>query len=402
MWADRWAGDAPVIGGGLLRRRSDGHATYSAPRIRTAAHWLIEMYAERYFRPRGAILGVRAGRFRMPFGIYTRSDYGYTGFLRPPLIRYDGYFGVSNNWLEEGAMFTAGVPQLFVEASVSRPHDVGFAVRRDGTDASVRVQGYRGQFVVGASHARSNPYLSPRFAVGRQAFTGVDVRWAHPAGVQARGEFLKGHSYEGVSTIGWYVDGIVHRPGMGPFTALVSGQSGSTTTAAPPRARDAKRADAGHASPAARPGHAAAQLPAPARRPAAHQVPLDRLQRDVLVPRGSLKPCQPRSATRSGGTIAWRPRVAAGILLLVTLSLAAVVFTATRVTTRSAVGRAADNLEGARAAFYRLVDERAEFAARQTRLITELPLFRSMMINPVIAKRRRHAHAKWRRATGRI
>ncbi len=78
-------------------------------------------------------------------------------------------------------------------------------------------------------------------------------------------------------------------------------------------------------------------------------------------------------------------RVAAGILLLVVLSLAAVAFTATRVTTRSAVARAADSLEGARAAFYRLVDERAEFAARQTRLITELPLFRSMMINPVIA-----------------
>jgi PAS domain S-box-containing protein len=79
-------------------------------------------------------------------------------------------------------------------------------------------------------------------------------------------------------------------------------------------------------------------------------------------------------------------RVAAGILLLVALSLAGVVFTATRVTTRSAVDRAADNLEGARSAFYRLVDERAEFAAQQTRLITELPLFRSMMINPVIAK----------------
>ena len=79
-------------------------------------------------------------------------------------------------------------------------------------------------------------------------------------------------------------------------------------------------------------------------------------------------------------------RVAAGILLLVTLSLAAVVFTATRIATRSAVARAADNLEGARSAFYRLVDERAEFAMQQTRLITELPLFRSMMINPVIAK----------------
>jgi PAS domain S-box-containing protein len=79
-------------------------------------------------------------------------------------------------------------------------------------------------------------------------------------------------------------------------------------------------------------------------------------------------------------------RVAAGILLLVALSLAAVVFTATRVTTRSAVTRAAETLEGARSAFYRLVDERAEFATQQTRLITELPLFRSIMINPAIAE----------------
>ena len=79
-------------------------------------------------------------------------------------------------------------------------------------------------------------------------------------------------------------------------------------------------------------------------------------------------------------------RVAAGILLLVALSLSAVVFTATRVATRSAVARAADNLEDARSAFYRLVDDRAEFAAQQTRLIIELPLFRSMMINPIVAK----------------
>ena len=79
-------------------------------------------------------------------------------------------------------------------------------------------------------------------------------------------------------------------------------------------------------------------------------------------------------------------RVAAGIVLLVTISLAAVVLTAARVTTRSAVARASDTLEGARSGFYRLVDERAEFAARQTRLITELPLFRSMMTNPIIAE----------------
>jgi len=239
-WGDRWAGDAPVVGEPISAVDPMGSDVFGAAYPYTGHMRLIEIYAERYFRPRGVVLGARAGRFRMPFGIYSRSDYGYSGFLRPPLIRYDGYYGVSNNWLEDGAMFTVGVPQLFVEASVSRPHDVGTAVRRRGTDGSIRVQGYRGQFVVGASHARSNPYLSPRFAVGRQAFSSVDVRWAHPAGLQARGEFLKGHSYEGVSTLGWYVDGIVHRPGMGPFTALVRGEY-LDYDASPPRARMAKR-----------------------------------------------------------------------------------------------------------------------------------------------------------------
>ncbi len=79
-------------------------------------------------------------------------------------------------------------------------------------------------------------------------------------------------------------------------------------------------------------------------------------------------------------------RVAAGVLVLVALSVSAVVFTATRVATRSAVGRAADNLGDARSAFYRLVDDRAAFATQQTRLIIALPVFRSVMVNPVVAE----------------
>ncbi|MEO5740465.1 MAG: hypothetical protein ABIS29_07720 [Vicinamibacterales bacterium] len=239
-WGDRWAGGAPLIGVLLSGVDPIGTDVFGAAYPYSGHVRLMEIYAERYFQLRGAMLGVRAGRFRMPFGIYSRSDYGYSGFLRPPLIRYDGYFGVSNNWLEDGAMFTAGVPQLFVEASVSRPHDVGFAIRREGVDTSIRAQGYRGQFVFGASHARSKPYLSPRFAVGRQAFSGIDMRWAHPSGLQARGEFLKGRSYEGVSTTGWYLDGIVHRPGMGPFTAVIRGER-LDYTAPPPRDRRATR-----------------------------------------------------------------------------------------------------------------------------------------------------------------
>jgi PAS domain S-box-containing protein len=71
--------------------------------------------------------------------------------------------------------------------------------------------------------------------------------------------------------------------------------------------------------------------------------------------------------------------VAAGVILLVTLSLAGVLLAATRVVTRSAVARASADLETARSAFYRLVGNRADFAAAQTRLITVLPVFRATM-----------------------
>ena len=239
-WGDRWAGDAPVIGESLTGADPMGSDVFGAAYPYSGDAQLMEIFAERFFRPRGALLGVRAGRFRLPFGIYSRSDYGYSGFVRPPLIRYDGYYGVSNNWFEQGVMFTAGVPRLFVEGSLSKPHDVGYAKRRGGTDGSIRLQGYHRGFIVGASYARSNPYLPPRFAVGRQAFTGIDMRWSHSSGLQARGEFLRGHSYEGVSTTGWYIDGMVHRPGMGPFTAVIRGEV-LDYTAPSPRARSANR-----------------------------------------------------------------------------------------------------------------------------------------------------------------
>ncbi len=78
-------------------------------------------------------------------------------------------------------------------------------------------------------------------------------------------------------------------------------------------------------------------------------------------------------------------RVVSGVILLVTLSLAGVLLAATRVVTRSSVDRASVDLEDARKAFYRLVQSRADFAAAQTRLITGLPVFRSIMINPIVA-----------------
>ena len=179
---------------------------------------VIETYAEWWAGTR-LLTGVRAGRYRTPFGISTASDHGYNGFLRAPLIRYDNYYALSNNFLEHGIDVVAGAPRLTVEASVGRPADVGTAVRRDGINRVVRVQSAIGPAIVGASHIRTQPYQSPRYAFGRTEFTGVDVRWMR-GGVQLRGEWIAGRPFDGTTTTGWYADAIVHRRGMGPVTAV--------------------------------------------------------------------------------------------------------------------------------------------------------------------------------------
>jgi hypothetical protein len=179
----------------------------------------IETYGEWYSDSTRAVAVVRAGRYRTPFGISSASDHAYNGFLRAPLIRYDGYYALSNNFLEHGVDILAGVPQLTVEASLGRPADVGEAVRREGLDRVVRVQSVLGGAIVGVSHIRTKPYQSPLWAFGDAEFSGVDVRWM-AGGVQLRGEWIGGRPFDGTTTTGWYADAIVHRRSMGPVTAV--------------------------------------------------------------------------------------------------------------------------------------------------------------------------------------
>jgi hypothetical protein len=180
---------------------------------------LIEAYGERTFTPGRGLVGLRAGRFRTPFGIYNRSDHAYSGFLRAPMIRYDDYYALSNNFLEQGADLIVGTPQAFIEASIGAPADVGVVHRRSGVDTVIRGQAYYRSVIVGASHYRAMPYQPEYFAKGRAVFTGVDVRWMHH-GIQARGEFIAGRPFDGTTTTGGYVDVLVHRVGMGPVTAV--------------------------------------------------------------------------------------------------------------------------------------------------------------------------------------
>ncbi len=180
----------------------------------------MEIYVEKMFRPRGQLLGVRGGRYRTPFGLSLRGDHAYTGFTRAPLIRYGEDFALSNTFMEGGVNLIAGSPRLYAETSLGIPLDEGLLRRRQEFSATLRVQGYYKSLIVGASRLDTGRDESlGSFATGRAVFNGVDVRWTS-GGVQVRSEWIFGRPFDGVSTRGGYIDAIVHRPGMGPVTAV--------------------------------------------------------------------------------------------------------------------------------------------------------------------------------------
>jgi hypothetical protein len=179
----------------------------------------MEAYVERTFRPGRYIAGVKAGQYRTPFGLSSRSDHGYTGFLRAPLIRYGSNWALGNTFFDGGVSAMAGVPRLFAEMSVARPRDEDSYKRRSGWDTAMRVQGAMGDVIAGVSHIRMPPAERFTKARGNAEFSGLDVRWMR-GGVLLRGEYIDGRPFDGVRTFGGYIDAIVHRPFMGPVTAV--------------------------------------------------------------------------------------------------------------------------------------------------------------------------------------
>jgi hypothetical protein len=96
--------------------------------------------------------------------------------------------------------------------------------------------------------------------------------------------------------------------------------------------------------------------------------------------------------------IPWHRRLEARVLIVVTLiagaSIAAALLAAGQVLQRYSLTRSSEDLAAARAAFDRLVDSRGRFAATETRLITELPVFRanlapSLRLRPTPPRSRR-------------
>jgi hypothetical protein len=179
----------------------------------------METFTERTFHLRRALVGIRAGRYRTPFGISGRSDHAYVGFLRAPLIRYGENFALSNTFMETGGDVLIGTSAMQLEVSVGAPLDEGEAHRRRGVDTVVRAQAYYHSFILGASYLRTRPSDPRPFAAGRMIFRGLDGRWMR-GGVQLRGEWIDGRPFDYVATRGGYLDVLIHEERMGPVTAV--------------------------------------------------------------------------------------------------------------------------------------------------------------------------------------
>jgi hypothetical protein len=216
--ASDWRFLTEVSVGGTAGHQSDAFSAAYPYDRRVRA---MELFVEKTFHPGPYIAGFRAGRYRTPFGIYTRGEYGYSGFVRPPLIRYGREFALSNTSLEAGVNIIGGVPQLYGEASFAAPSDEGEVHRRHGLDTTLRVQGYYKGLVAGASrlHSGRNRELGS-FAHGDSTFTGFDGRWMY-GGLQVRGEWIYGAAFTGVSTKGGYIDVLVHRRAFGAITPVI-------------------------------------------------------------------------------------------------------------------------------------------------------------------------------------
>jgi len=165
------------------------------------------------------LFGLRLGRYRTPFGIYSGSDQGYVGFLRAPLVRNSYYWALSNNYMETGASIFAGTKWLSVEASAGVAADEDEFSRPGGLNGVLRVQAVGGPWIAGGSYIETRPSRARPWATGRTEFAGADVRWMK-GGVQLRGEYIDGRPFIGAKVRGVYGDVLVHRPAMGPVTAL--------------------------------------------------------------------------------------------------------------------------------------------------------------------------------------
>lgn len=209
------------VEGHAARRTQSGSDAFGAAFPYTNGLNASETYVEQRLEGKRLIGGIRAGRYRTPFGIYDRGEHAYNGFLRPPLVRWGDYYDISNYWLEGGVDAFATTRGLQLEVSLGTPAEGRkLQLRRAGLDVAARLQAHRGDFIGGGSFLKTQPDTTHSWVRGQSRFGGVDARWMRN-GLQLRGEIIWGSAFANSGMRGWYVDALAHRRDLGPVTPVL-------------------------------------------------------------------------------------------------------------------------------------------------------------------------------------
>jgi hypothetical protein len=225
----QWEARASAYRGGTQARVSELEVRLRMTGRRGLAAFLAaDLEAPLSPRPRGAVdeayldLGPgaslwRLGRFRLPFGIYDRSEVDYSGFAEPALVKSQGVIGAHLTRSGTGAQWIwAGAPWRLQVSLANDDPPGGFSLRASGGAGTLRIERLLGPWLLGL-----DGYLGrargPEFG-GRASALGLDWRWATPW-LQFRGEALLGGGAAGGER-GIHADLWYHVPAIPDLTAL--------------------------------------------------------------------------------------------------------------------------------------------------------------------------------------
>lgn len=162
-------------------------------------------------------LNVRAGKFRKSFGIYSRAETEYMGFLDLPLVKDNAVNGLLLSGSETGMRLERRNPRLDIQLSIlSSDEDAPIFAGRNNLLA--RAQTYSGDLILGASRYQGGTADTGRFGVW-----GLDWRHSRPY-IIVRGELVTGSA--GPQRMhGGYADAFYHFPSIPKLTALARMES---------------------------------------------------------------------------------------------------------------------------------------------------------------------------------
>jgi len=186
-----------------------------------------EFFTEEAFLSVETPLGtVKAGKFRLPFGIYNRSEQDYMGILQKPVVKGETSMPFHLAKEDAGILLSGGSPKLGYETALMNSQgDALNGIESGLKDFSLHLQTYAEPLILGVNIYRGS-FLTPIHSVPvrqKARVEGLDWRISFPYLI-LRGEFISGEQESGTVDLnvrGYYQDAFYHFPTIPELTGIL-------------------------------------------------------------------------------------------------------------------------------------------------------------------------------------